>query len=353
MPVRRAAAFRDFQQLRVCLNLRALRSHINDVLVIEAGLPETSQPVIARVAMRTDLGAVRKSNEDAAYVDLERRFFVIADGMGGHRAGDVASNMAVNAVREILEAAKGELDTFAAAPSDDGRAWLRALLERAMRVANEDLFERSRRERDKHGMGTTLDVVLVLAGEAFVTHAGDSRTYLVRQGMAIQTTVDHTVAAAMVRAGVMTAEDAEQSPMRSVLSNAVGTSEHVHVDHVHLELEPGDRLLLCSDGLYDYFAPRELVSWVTDVPGDRALAALIAQARARGGRENITGIVVEISSPPGWPAATLDPPPFSLGPLADIDDDALAAFLEHALRESSQPYALPVMPVESPITPVE
>lgn len=292
---------------------------------------------------------MRERNEDAAYVDDKRRFFIVADGMGGHSAGDVASALAVSTVRAELESDTLLLATFEAAPTERRRQQLRTLLARAANAANQAVLERSRREADKHRMGTTLEVVLVLAGEAFVCHVGDSRTYLIRDGAARQLTDDHTVAQVMRRAGTLSPAEADSSPMRSVLCNAIGVSPDVSVDHGHLVLHPGDRLLVCSDGLYDYFQPDELARWVSCHAGEAALAGLVAQACERGGADNITGIVVEVPAPSHAPELLDDAPtsPISLPPdtaptpIVAVADDALSAFVEQALRESSGPHSAP------------
>ena len=244
--------------------------------------------------MRTDVGRVREQNEDSAYVDPAGRFVIVADGMGGNKGGEVASEMAVEIVRDMLDASRMELVAYAGAPRQSGRPRIRALLERAVRLANEAVFERGRREADKAEMGTTLEVVLLLGGEAFVAHVGDGRTYLIRDGEAILSTTDHSVAEVMRRAGTMTDDEARTSPMRSVLANAVGVTESVHVDHAHLELEPGDRLLVCSDGLYDYYTADDLADHVVEGTIEQALSSLIVHASMRGGHDNITGIMIDV-----------------------------------------------------------
>src|SRR5262249_42833305 len=130
----------------------------------------------------TDVGVVRDHNEDSAYMDPAQGFFIVADGMGGHAAGEVASAMAVETVKKTLEGAKSEIDSFKKAPTDAGRRQLVQLLQNAVLQAHQAVFQRGQAESDKAGMGTTLDVVLVAGGEAFVAHVGDSRTYLVREG---------------------------------------------------------------------------------------------------------------------------------------------------------------------------
>lgn len=268
--------------------------------------PKSECRLQQRGSLRTDIGLVREVNEDAAFVDTEQRLFIVADGMGGQNAGDVASKMAVEIVRAVVEDVRDLLESFAAGPTASLRERVRIELDRAVRSANTAVFERGKREPDKSGMGSTLDVVLVLAGEAFVAHVGDSRTYLVRDGAAEQLTVDHTVAQGMVDDGAMTEAEARCSPLRSYLSNAIGVSPTVRVEHVHAQLEPADRLLLCSDGLYDYFAKDELADWLLSLPAELALESIISEACDRGGRDNLTGLVVEIDADDGVPQPVVD-----------------------------------------------
>jgi protein phosphatase len=296
--------------------------------------------------MRTDVGRVRERNEDAAYVDPAGRFVIVADGMGGNKAGDVASAMAVDVVRTLLEASNLEL--AALAPKRTMRKRIRLLLERAVRLANEAVYERGRRDADKADMGTTLEVVVFAGGEAFVAHVGDSRTYLVRGGETTLTTSDHSVAEVMRRAGSLSDADAKTSPMRSVLANAIGITKLVVVDQAHLELRPGDRVLICSDGLYDYFTDREIGTHLADGTQEEALAALVLQARVRGGHDNITGVVVEVLDAE---AAIVDPvedvvtTPIALpveqrrlAPLSDFSDDAMSSIVERVFHEASGPH---------------
>ena len=300
--------------------------------------------------MRTDVGRVREQNQDAAYVDPAGRFVIVADGMGGNKAGEVASAMAVDVVRTLLEAAAVDLATYAASPRPAGRARIRTIVERAVRLANEAVVERSRREPDKHDMGTTLEVLVLLGGEAFVAHVGDCRTYLVRDGAAMLTTTDHSVAEVMRRAGTITDDEARTSPMRSVLANAVGINDIITVDHAHLELQPGDRILVSSDGLYDYFGPAELAEHIADGTIDEAVAALVLQARARGGHDNITGVIVEVVDGDRMVVDPVDEETTvpvevtqervrsrSRGPFAELGEDAMASIIDHALHESTWP----------------
>jgi PPM family protein phosphatase len=245
--------------------------------------------------MRTDVGVIRDHNEDAAYADPEGDFFIVADGMGGHAAGEVASKMAVEAVTSALEKARGEMAEFARTPTDQGRRSLVSALENAVRQAHQSVYQRGAAETDKQGMGTTLDVVLIAGSEAFVAHVGDSRTYLVRDRRAAQITTDHTVAEVLVIEGKLSIEEAQISPLRTILVNAIGVAPDVGVEMAHVRLRAGDRLLLCSDGLHDYFPLEQEVSdYVSENDPDQALVKMVGEAKKRGGHDNITGIVLEV-----------------------------------------------------------
>jgi serine/threonine protein phosphatase PrpC len=243
----------------------------------------------------TDVGMVREHNEDSATMETGRGFFIVADGMGGHAAGEVASAMAVDSVKRMLLESKSEIDAFKKAPSDGGRRTLVQLLQSAVLQAHQAVYQRGQSESDKQGMGTTLDVVLVAGAEAFVAHVGDSRTYLVREGRSSQITTDHTVAEVLVIEGKLTIEEAQVSPLRTILVNAIGVSADVGVEMAHVTLKRGDRLLLCSDGLHDYFPAEEEIAQrlSAEKPGD-AIAEMVELAKTRGGHDNITGVVVHV-----------------------------------------------------------
>ena len=243
----------------------------------------------------TDIGVVRDHNEDSAYKEPDAGFFIVADGMGGHAAGEVASAMAVETVKKTLEGAGKEIDEFTRKPTDAGRRNLVQLLQSAVLQAHQAVFQRGQAEQDKAGMGTTLDVVLVAGPEAFVAHVGDSRTYLIRDGRTSQITTDHTVAEVLVIEGKLTIEEAQVSPLRTILVNAIGVSADVGVEMAHVTLKRNDRLLLCSDGLHDYFPHEEEIAQrlSAEAPGD-ALAEMVELAKTRGGHDNITGIAVHI-----------------------------------------------------------
>lgn len=245
--------------------------------------------------VKTDVGMVRDHNEDSACADPEGMFFIVADGMGGHAAGEVASAMAVEEMKRALEASRDQILGFAQSPSDDARKGMMSLLETSVQKAHQAVFERGIRESDKKGMGTTLDVVVIADSEAFVAHVGDSRTYLIRSGSVSQYTTDHTVAEVLVLEGKLTVEEARMSPLRTILINAIGVSPEVGVELAHIRLRRGDKLLLCSDGLHDYFSSDlELGDILSGPDGEAGLDKVVTLAKDRGGHDNITGVLVEI-----------------------------------------------------------
>jgi serine/threonine protein phosphatase PrpC len=277
---------------------------------METPATDEAQRVTLTAWLVTDIGMVREHNEDSAHMDPARGFFIVADGMGGHAAGEVASAMAVETVKTSLEAAGDPIRAFVRAPTDVGRRNLVQLLQNAVLNAHQAVFQRGSAEADKAGMGTTLDVVLIAGPEAFVAHVGDSRTYLIRDGRASQITTDHTVAEVLVIEGKLTIEEAQVSPLRTILVNAIGVSADVGVEMAHVHLRRGDRLLLCSDGLHDYFPAEDEISQrlgadqkVTPGPASEGapspdagaiLAEMVELAKERGGHDNITGVAVQI-----------------------------------------------------------
>ena len=317
--------------------------------------------LVTSAVMQTDVGMVRPRNEDAAYADPQGRFAVVADGMGGHGAGDIASAMAVELLRAHLEGEADRLAAYARAPRPAGREAIAARLRAAVEGANHAVYDRSVREADKHQMGTTLEVLVMCGPEALIAHVGDSRSYLLREGALTQLTEDHSVAEAMRRAGTMDDATAAVSPMRSVLSNAIGVTPEVSVDLIAVTLQPGDRLLMCSDGLHDYFTREEVGLYLTGRAPTVGLARLIEQARARGGHDNITGVVIEVR---GRAAATapivvdvddgagagevdaadddaITSPVAVPLPLSGVSDVSVANFVDRSLREQSHPHPLP------------
>jgi len=243
----------------------------------------------------TDVGVVRDHNEDSAFMEAAQGFFIVADGMGGHAAGEVASAMAVETVRQTLEGARAEIEAFKNAPTDAGRRGLVQLLQNAVLQAHQAVYSRGQAEQDKQGMGTTLDVCLVAGAEAFVAHVGDSRTYLVRDGRSSQITTDHTVAEVLVIEGKLTIEEAQVSPLRTILVHAIGVPAEFGLQTAPVPPQKTPRPPPCSDGLHDYFPVEDEIAqrMAADHPGD-ALKEMVELAKTRGGHDNITGVAVHV-----------------------------------------------------------
>ncbi len=232
-----------------------------------------------RVGAATDVGKVRTRNEDSFLVD--EPLFVVADGMGGHRGGDVASRLTV----DTLQQAQPQRDPSGAALLD------------AVRSANRIVNERSAADRDLRGMGTTVTALQAAGDAGRIAHVGDSRAYLLRAGALQQLTQDHTLVQQMVDEGNLDADEAERHPARHIMTRALGVDEQVAVDQLSLDLHPGDRILLCSDGLTGMLSAddiHDLMERETDA--QRTADALVQLAVERGGEDNVTVLVVDVES---------------------------------------------------------
>jgi protein phosphatase len=242
----------------------------------------------------TDVGRHRRVNEDAYFRDDQLRLYIVADGMGGHAAGEVASAEAVETVYGMVKRGLrglGDLDT--PLTPDRARAVCR-LIEGAIQAATYMVFALAQLDRDKKGMGTTLSVALAV-GDALVTgQVGDSRIYQVRNGGALQITEDHTLIAWQVKNGLISPDEAKLSPHRNVITRAVGNRDYVEVDTSIVAAAPGDLYLLCSDGLHGYVRSEAEIARVVGQGGQVAVERLIELANLRGGRDNITAVLVEV-----------------------------------------------------------
>jgi protein phosphatase len=237
----------------------------------------------------TDVGRHRRSNEDAYFRDDEIRLYVVADGMGGHAAGEVASSEAVDAIHGMV---KRGVQKSGGEILDEPRAC--RLLEGAIQSATYMLVAIAEFERDKTGMGTTISAALVVNNSLVIGQVGDSRIYQIRGGRAEQITEDHTLIAWQIKQGLISADEAKLSPHRNVITRAVGNREYVEVDTLVVAVQSGDRYLLCSDGLHGYFDdPREIAA-VAALGGADCVQRLVEMSNERGGRDNITAVLVEI-----------------------------------------------------------
>ena len=247
----------------------------------------------------TDVGVVRDHNEDNFLVDKKLGIFIVADGMGGHAAGEVASAMAVRTVHEEVKAEGARIAQFAQDPNGHvSKNDIAALMEHAVQSACSKINEVGMSDPAKRGMGTTLSALLVIGGIGFIAHVGDSRIYMVREGVVQQVTEDHTVYNELIRKGKLNAEQLKKvESKKNALMRAVGVYERVDVDTLVLEIVAGDSFILASDGLTQYLAsPDELLPYATGKDSEKAPKMLCEVAKARGGSDNITVILVQVVS---------------------------------------------------------
>ena len=248
---------------------------------------------------RSDVGRKRQINEDAFFRDDERGFYVVADGVGGHNKGEIASREAVEQLTMWIYGASRDLDRLVerVVAGDAECVWeIRRLLESGVKNACYMVFGMAELDPEKKGMSTTLSAMLVRAGLAFAVHVGDSRVYRVRQSNVLQLTEDHTLINYKVKHGMMTKAEAEKAAGKNVITRAVGHKDYVQVDTADIDVAVGDRFLLCSDGLHGYFqSDKEVADLCADGPLDECAEAAISLANQRGGKDNITAIVIEAS----------------------------------------------------------
>jgi serine/threonine protein phosphatase PrpC len=241
----------------------------------------------------TDLGRKRTSNEDAFFIDDQLGLYVVADGMGGHAAGEVASREAVDTMYGMIKRSVGKLRELVDPLSDeDSRAACR-LLESAVQAATYFVYSIAEIDRDKSGMGTTISALLILGDYAVTAQVGDSRIYRIVDAAVEQLTEDHTLIAWQLKQGLITPQEAARSPHRNVITRAVGNREYVQVDTRCVPLAAGMRFLLCSDGLHGYLREEDIPAIVA-FGGQECVRRFVDLANQRGGKDNITAVLVEI-----------------------------------------------------------
>jgi protein phosphatase len=242
----------------------------------------------------SDVGRKRKGNEDSFFVNPDHNLFVVADGMGGHAAGEIASKVAVDAINEFVVLTSGDADITWPFGLDDSISYDGNRLKTAIRFANRKVLEATREKSEYEGMATTVAAVLVDDKNANLGHVGDSRVYLVRGGKVEQLTSDHSWVNEQIQSGVISADQARSHPLRNVVTRALGGKPDLQVDMQVHKIQPGDILLLCSDGLTTMIPDEEIGKVITDAGGDveKAVAALVAAANARGGEDNITVLLI-------------------------------------------------------------
>jgi protein phosphatase len=243
----------------------------------------------------TDTGRKRKGNEDNLFVNAEQRLFVVADGMGGHAAGEVASKIAVDSINEFVCLTGGDQEITWPFGLDDTISYDGNRLKTSIRYANRKVLDATKEKTEYEGMATTVAAVLVDGDTANVAHVGDSRVYLVRDGSLTLLTSDHSWVNEQIQSGIISAEQARSHPLRNVVTRALGGKPDLAVDIQVQKMESGDVLLLCSDGLTTMLGDEDIVEIIDGAVGDveKAAKALVAEANARGGEDNITVLLLK------------------------------------------------------------
>lgn len=234
----------------------------------------------------SDVGRKRQHNEDSFLIAQSVGLFAVADGMGGHRAGEKASRMAVERLRDAL------VPPRKAATRDE----VLGHLQRAMFVTGAAIFDAAQSDPDLAGMGTTLTAVLFHGMRAYIAHVGDSRAYLYRDGRVQQITVDHSWVAEQVKAGLLTEQEAKESRFRHIITRSVGFEREVQVDGTICPVQAGDCMLLCSDGLSNYLEENEFADVLSQHLYREVPSLLVELANSRGGDDNITVVLIHIAN---------------------------------------------------------
>jgi serine/threonine protein phosphatase PrpC/CRP-like cAMP-binding protein len=238
----------------------------------------------------TDVGRARKVNEDSFLLAPDYGFVAVADGMGGYQRGDVAAQLACNVIKETVITHRQVIDLFRRNPNDATRSAVQTMMGSAMQKACREVHAAAIAITGNGGrMGTTMDLLLQVGKTAFIAHVGDGRIYLLRGGEAHQLTKDHTLHDQALT-------DSGDDTGRNVITRALGVFPSVLVDFLAFDLDVGDRLLLCSDGMYRYLDTTEIRDEVTQGTVARVVDRLVSMANSRGGRDNITVVVCEVES---------------------------------------------------------
>ncbi|HET9957311.1 MAG TPA: protein phosphatase 2C domain-containing protein, partial [Polyangiaceae bacterium] len=257
--------------------------------------------VEVQFAALTDVGQQREQNEDNFLVDKKLGLYVVCDGMGGHAAGEIASALCVRVIHDELRKEGDLLRDYVTGRTGGSRVSKRDitnLLEFATNRASSRIHAEALKDPKKRGMGTTLLIVLLLGSQAFILWVGDSRVYHLRGTALTQLTEDHNVYNELIRRKKMAREQVEKLTQKNAITRAVGVYEHVEPETLVVDVVRGDRFLLCSDGLSSYFEDDlvGLASTLSTPDADEAVRSLVETANQRGGKDNITAIVVTVGS---------------------------------------------------------
>jgi serine/threonine protein phosphatase PrpC len=245
----------------------------------------------------SDVGNVRTNNEDNYFADSERGVFVVADGVGGRDRGEVASRMVAKQVEQAAAVLHESAQMANPEKSAEHREHMLELLRQNLQQINADIFDKDSGRDNSNGMATTTDLLVVSRGSAYVGHVGDSRVYLIRDGEIFRITEDHTYAEMLrrnQRTDVRKLAD-QNKKYEHMLTRSMGAKPHVDPDTLFVDVRPGDRFVLCTDGLTDYLSGGEILERASNLGGQELVEGLVGEAKERGGRDNITVVVVEVA----------------------------------------------------------
>ena len=242
----------------------------------------------------SDVGRKRSANEDSYCADSELNLFVVADGMGGHAAGEVASKVAVESIQDFIKNTSNDKDITWPYEFDETLSMAGNRLKSAIQTAHAKVLEVTSQKKEFQGMATTVVSILVEDGKAQVAHVGDSRAYMVRAGKLIQLTSDHSWVNEQLRTGAITSQQARNHPYRNIVTRALGGPNPVDVDVTEEPMQEGDVILLCSDGLNTMITDEQILEIISRSPEnlEQACQELINTANQNGGEDNVTAILV-------------------------------------------------------------
>lgn len=241
------------------------------------------------VSALSDIGSMREKNEDSMYASVDENLplYIVADGMGGHNAGDIASHMAIQIIKEAFTLNIESLDS----PRK-----IKKFIKAALEKANEIIYEKSLNEVDCEGMGTTVVLGYYFNNKFYIGHVGDSRAYILINGELNQITEDHTLVNELIKKGSITKTQALHHPQRNLITRALGTSVDIEIDINVVDFNRGDTLLLCSDGLYNMLDKVTILEALKDGPLEDGVRSMVQMANRNGGKDNITIIAIKLNN---------------------------------------------------------
>jgi protein phosphatase len=254
----------------------------------------------------TDVGRRREKNEDAYLINTSQNLYIVADGMGGHLGGEIASKMAVASVEEIIMELMQDPDMTLQANIDVRPNDFKGYLRYAISSASNKIYDKSAHDPSLHGMGTTIVTTIFQKGKIYLAHVGDSRCYLLRDGKIKQLTQDHSLITEQLQAGVISSADVRNHKLKNIITRSVGFQEDVDTDIIMKGTKVGDKFLLCTDGLTNMVTTDDLVSILSSNSPREACVALIDLANKNGGDDNVTVIVTEVLDSEGAPLGEED-----------------------------------------------